>query len=102
SVRLIQMKWNGTVSQFSNLKIASRLTAENAAHAASSSAGRKGQLSRIASRPSPDTRPARPGSLASATGKLVTLTAYRLDQVEAELGPQPPHAHVEYGRASCR
>src|SRR5581483_8794228 len=100
SVKLIQMKWKGTVSQFSNRKIASRLTAENAAHAASSSAGRKGQRSLMTGRPSPDARPARPGSTtgrpASATGKLVALTAHRLDQAEPELGPQPPHAHVDH------
>src|SRR5438046_827980 len=93
SVKLIQMKWNGTVSQPANAKIATRLTAENTAHPASSRAGRNGQLSLMANRPSPPMRPARPPS---AVGKLIALTAYRLDQAEAELGPQAPHAHVDH------
>src|SRR5580704_4827705 len=93
SVKLIQMKWKGTVSQPANAKIAIRLTTENAAHTASSRAGRNGQLSLMANRPSPPMRSARPPS---AVGKLIALTAYRLDQAEAELGPQAPHAHVDH------
>src|SRR6476660_7108610 len=92
-VKLIQMKWKGTVSQPANAKIATRLTAENAAHPASSRAGRNGQLSLMANRPSPPMRSAR---RPSAAGKLIALTAHRLDQAEAELGPQPPHAHVDH------
>src|SRR6516164_8858371 len=92
-VKLIQMKWKGTVSQPANAKIATRLTAEKAAHTASSSAGRNGQLSLTANLPSPEIRSASPPSV---VGKLIALTAHRLDQAEAEFGPQPPHAHVDH------
>ena len=81
-VKLIQMKWKGTVSQPANAKIAIRLMTEKTTHTASSSAGRKGQLSRMANLPSPEIRPAMPPSV---VGELVTFTAYRLDQAEAEL-----------------
>src|SRR5262249_9703860 len=70
-----------------------RLTTENAAHTASSSAGRNGQLSLTANLPSPEIRSARPPSV---VGKLIALTAHCLDQAEAELGAQAPHAHVDY------
>ena len=56
SVKLIQMKWKGMVSQPANAKIAIRLTAEKTAHTASSNAGRKGQLSLMANLPSPEMR----------------------------------------------
>src|SRR5690242_1742465 len=87
------MKWKGTVSQPANAKIATRLTAENATHTASSSAGRNGQLSLTADLPSPEMRSARPPSVVA---KLIALTAYRLDQAEAELGSQAPDAHVDH------
>ena len=84
SVKLIQMKWKGTVSQPATAKIATRLRAENTAQPVSSTAGRNGQLSLTTIPPSPARCPAGP---ASAVAELVTLTAYRLDQAEAELGP---------------
>ena len=84
SVKLIQMKWKGMVSQPATAKIATRLRAENTAQTVSSNAGRNGQLSLTTTPPSPARRPARP---ASAVAELVTLTAHRLDQAEAELGP---------------
>src|SRR5262249_18901540 len=87
------MKWNGTVSQPAKAKMAIRLTAENAAQATSSRTGRNGQLSLMARPPSPVMRSAMPPS---AVGELIALTAHRLDQAEAELGPQPPHAHVDH------
>src|SRR5215469_11539865 len=40
----------------------------------------------------------RPSGTASG-GKLVALTAHRLDQVEAELGAEPAHADVHHVRA---
>src|ERR1035438_6539084 len=86
------MKWKGMVSQPGMAKMATRLIAEKTAHPASSHQGRNGQLSLTAKRPSPNRRPAR---LASVAGKLVALTAHRLDQAEAQLGSQPPHAHVD-------
>ena len=53
SVKLIQMKWKGTVSQPANAKIATRLTAENAAHT--------GVQQRRPERPAePDGEPAEP------------------------------------------
>src|SRR5207342_835494 len=57
---------------------------ENTAQPVSSTAGRNGQLSLTTIPPSPARRPAGP---ASAVAELVTLTAHRLDQAEAELGP---------------
>ena len=93
SVKLIQMKWKGTVSQPANAKIAIRLRTEKTAHTASSNAGLNGQLSLMANLPSPEMRPARPPSV---VGELVTFTAYRLDQAEAELGPQASYAHVDH------
>jgi len=92
-VKLIQMKWKGTVSQPANAKMATRLRAEKTAHAASSSTGRKGQSSLMADQPSPLSRtvnrpsPDGPGSAgpawpASAAGELIAFTAHRLDQVE--------------------
>src|SRR5580704_12758485 len=87
------MKWKGMVSQPANVKIAIRLMTEKAAHAASSRVGRKGQLSLMANLPSPQKRPAMPPSV---VGELVTFTTYRLDQVEAELGPQASYAHVDH------
>jgi hypothetical protein len=43
-VRLIQMKWNGIVSQFENTRMAARFTTENSAQATSTQATRQGQL----------------------------------------------------------
>src|SRR5271167_145913 len=87
------MRWKGMVSQPGNAKIAIRLMTEKTAHAASSKAGLKGQLSLMADLPNPEMRSAKPPSV---VGELVTFTAYRLDQVEAELGPQASYAHVDH------
>src|SRR5580658_8397341 len=95
-------------SQPGKARMATRLIAEKAAQAASSSPGRNGQLTLIANLTSPESRPAAPAATAapavpaapmSGARKLVAFTAHRLDQVEAELGPQPPHAHVDDVRA---
>ena len=87
------MKWKGTVSQPANAKIAIRLMTEKIPHAASSNAWPKGQWSLMANRPSPEMRSARPPSV---VGELVTFTANRLDQAEAELRPQASYAHVDH------
>src|SRR5579862_2385217 len=99
SVKLIQMKWNGIVSQPGNTRIAARLIAEKTAHAASSNPGRKGQLSLTANLPNPDHGLTGAELSGSAPGELISLTAHRLDEAEAELGPQAPHAHVDDVRA---
>src|ERR1035438_5081478 len=72
--------------------MATRLIAQKIAHPASSHPGWNGQLSLMANLASPDRRLAR---LRSVVRELVALTAYRLDQAEAELRAQPPHAHVD-------
>src|SRR5690242_6724809 len=114
------MKWKGTVSQCEKITIAARLTTENAAQATSTQANgqctrgrwtgqrspggrcghrmaaRRGNGSlgeRTASR-SCGARRARPGRCLGS--EPISLTAHRLDQVEAELGPQPPHADVHH------
>src|SRR5271165_7010888 len=84
------MRWKGTVSQPANAKIAIRLMTEKTAHTASSNAGLMADL------PNPEMRSAK---LPSVVGELVTFTADRLDEAEAELGPQASHAHVNHVRA---
>src|SRR5215469_2779097 len=120
SVRLIQMKWNGTVSQREKTTIATRLAMVKAPHATSTQAnghrgagrprgqcsprgqcgpgGRGGQVSPAGTRSVAASWCRRPPGTASG-GKLVALTAHRLDQVEAELGAEPAHADVHHVRA---
>src|ERR1700684_2335418 len=80
-------------SQPGKARMATRLIAEKAAQAASSSPGRNGQLTLRATLTRPESPPA------SVAGELIAFTAHRLDQVEAKLGPQAPHAHVDDVRA---
>src|SRR5262244_1765903 len=54
--------------------------------------GRCGQC-----RPDSQCRMRPPGT--TSGGEPIALTTHRLDQVEAELGAQPPHADVDYVRA---
>src|SRR6516165_480978 len=114
SVRLIQMKWNGTVSQCEKTVIATRLATEKATHAKSTQAnghrsrgpdrgqcspgGRCGQCSLAGTRSVAASWCRRPAGTASG-GKPVALTTHRLDQFEAELGAQPAHADVHHVRA---
>src|ERR1700678_3614890 len=83
-VRLAQMRWNGIVSQPGNMNMKSRLTRAKIHHATSIARGGYGHQKR--------------GSLwvASARHELITLTPHRLDQLEAELGAEPAHAHVDH------
>src|SRR6266516_5163652 len=95
------MKWNGTVSQREKTTMATRLASEKAIHATSSqtngqrSGGRPRGQCRPASRCGQCRRP--PGT--TSGGEPIALTTHRLDQVEAELGAQPPHADVDHSRA---
>src|SRR5215469_9430122 len=122
------MKWNGTVSQREKITIAARLTTEKAAQATSTQANGQWARGRWTGHRSPGGRCGhrmarrRNGSLADRAagpgwavsrgcaarragpgrclgGELISLTAHRLDQVEAELGPEPPHADVHHVRA---
>src|SRR5215470_17831458 len=122
------MKWNGTVSQCEKITIAARLATEKAAHATSTQAngqwtrgrwtghrsagGRCGhRMARwgngsLADRAASPGWAARRGCVARRArpgrclgGEPISLTAHRLDQVEAELGPQPPNADVHHVRA---
>src|SRR6266480_2511103 len=110
------MKWNGTVSQREKTTMATRLASENPTQATSSQAN--GQ--RTGGRPRGHCRPdGWPGQRSPASqcgpasrfgqcrrppgttsgGEPIALTTHRLDQVEAELGAQPPHADVDHVRA---
>src|SRR5580704_18703992 len=100
------MKWNGIVSQSANQKIATRLSAEKTAQPIVSASGLYGQRSaricavawRSWARERVPLPP--PGELTGLPGdKLIALTPHGLDQVEAELGAQPPDAHVHHVRA---
>src|SRR3981081_692989 len=83
------MKWNGMVSQFAKKRIAARFTAEKAPQAMSSGAGRM-------ARQPPDRR--LHASIRPSRRELITLTAHCPDQVEAELGAEPPDAHIDHVR----
>src|SRR5215475_2096051 len=107
------MKWNGTVSQCEKTTIATRLATEKAAHATSTQATGPWNRGRCSGQRSPGGRcgqcicrghggsqpwAACPGGGPSGR-KPVTLTAHRLDQFEAQLGPQPSDAYVHHVRA---
>src|SRR5947208_14244239 len=99
------MKWNGTVSQSRKITIAARLTREKAAQATSTQAirlwwkrgrcsgqrspgGRCGQRMRHGHGDGQVWAGGRVGGRSRC--ELITLTAHRLDQLEAQLGPEPP------------
>src|SRR5215472_18417427 len=114
------MKWNGTVSQCEKITIAARLATEKATHAAStwatgpwdrgqrSPGGRCGQrmyrghggtcAGRICRRGRSQPWAACRGGWPSGC-EPISLTAHRLDQFEAQLGPQPADADVHHVRA---
>src|SRR4051794_12613229 len=74
SAKQIEMTWNGIVSRLGHSAIAATLASRRASQARSSFAGpRRGRLS---------------------GGELISLTPDRLDELIAELGPQPPDAHA--------
>src|SRR6516162_2759653 len=79
------MRWNGTVSHDGQMAIAARFTSRRATQAISSSPRRSWR------------RPCR--GPRSPDRELIPLTSYRLDELVAELRPQPPHAHADDVRA---
>src|ERR1700761_3273053 len=97
---LAQIMWNGMVSQPGNMKMKSRLASAKIVHAVSMTPGGQGQPSRGSQRGNrgrvtacgivPASVPGSPGD------ELIALTPHGLDQVEAELGADPPHAHVPH------
>src|SRR5215470_9884706 len=82
------MKWNGTVSQSRKITIAARLTREKATQATSTQATRPWwKRGRYSGQRSPGGR---------SRCELITLTTHRLDQLEAQLGPEPPDTDVHH------
>src|SRR5436190_16681670 len=81
NVMLTQMKWNGTVSHVANRSMATRFTAANTAHAASS------QFTRFSGH-----------STRSGRIQAVPLAPDRLDHVRAELAAQTSDVDVDHVR----
>src|SRR5215831_1314952 len=80
--------------------MAMRLTAEKAPQITSSASGLNGQRNASSQAGAPDAAGA--ALTAAAPGlrdKLITLTPHGLDQLEAELGTDPPDAHVHHVRS---
>src|SRR5919197_802690 len=108
SVRLIQMKWNGIVSQLGQSAIARRFARANANHATSIALRRKAPLATptigagraLPARPSdaPCWVPALIPSLSSGDEPIAAMPD-RFDRVRAELLAQPPDAHLDDVRA---
>src|ERR671931_162302 len=108
SVRLIQMKWNGIVSQLGQSAIARRFARANANHATSIALRRKAPLATptieagraLPARPSdaPCWGPALMPSLSSGDESIAAMPD-RFDRVRAELLAQPPDAHLDDVRA---
>src|SRR5580700_2865905 len=95
------MKWKGTVSQCEKITIAARLATEKTTQATSTQATRPwwkrarcGQRMRHGHGGGQVWAGCR-GSGASRC-ELITLTAHRLDQLEAQLGPEPPDTYVHH------
>src|ERR1700733_1833901 len=88
------------VSQPGNMKMKSRLARAKTVHTVSITTGGHGQPSLGSQTGSPGTVVAcgtAPASVPGSPGdELIALTPYGLDQVEAELGADPPDAHVHH------
>src|SRR5215469_3832498 len=106
SAKVIQIRWNGTASQCSKIRIPARPRIHSTIQA------RSIQPSQDRSRSKSGTRVCRPcqartlagaasGRLASGS-ESVSCTTYRLDQLEPQLGPQPANADVDYIRARIK
>src|SRR6201996_2598220 len=97
---LAQIMWNGMVSQPGNMKMKSRLASANIVHTVSITPGGQGHPKRGSQRGSRETVNACgtvSDSLSHSLGdELIALTPYGLDQVETELGANPPDAHVHH------
>ena len=77
--------------------MAMRLSAEKTPQITSSATGLNGQRKASSQAGAPEAAGA--ASTAAAAGlrdKLITLTPHGLDQLEAELGTDPPDAHVHH------
>src|SRR5215467_10472399 len=105
------MKWNGTVSQCEKITIAARLVTEKATQATSTQATRPWwKRGRCSGQRSPGGRCGQcmrhghgcgqvwAGCRGSGSSRceLITLTTNRLDQLEAQLGPEPPDTDVHH------
>src|SRR6185437_17111558 len=77
--------------------MAIRLSAEKAAQITSSASGLNGQRSASSQAGAPAAAGATSIAARPALGdELISLTPHGLDQLEAELGTDPPHAHVHH------
>src|SRR5215467_11971858 len=107
------MKWNGTVSQSRKITIAARLTREKATQATSTQATRPWwKRGRCSGQRSPGGRCGQCQCMRHGHGggqvwagcrgsgssrcELTALTAHRLDQLEPQLGPEPPDTNVHH------
>src|SRR5438105_5999317 len=77
---LTQMKWKGTVSHEGTRTIAPRFRTAKTIQAMSSRCSRNGHSSR---------------RLRSGDGDAISLAPDGDDDARAQLGPDPPHAHVD-------
>src|ERR1700761_8594163 len=98
---LAQIMWNGMVSQPGNMKMKSRLASANIVHTVSITPGGQGHPRRDSQRGSREAVNAcgavPDDSLSHSLGdELIALTPHGLDQVEAELGANPPDTHVHH------
>src|ERR1700722_935207 len=101
-VRLIQMKWKGMVSHHGYMTMRSRLIRPKTTQAASTMPLRWARIQR--DKPGSQDAAGSCGvesgrASRSASDELIALTPHGLDQVEAELGAQPPDAGVDDVRA---
>src|SRR5580700_7572914 len=117
SANAIQIRWNGIASHRSKMTIPARPRIQSTIQAMSS---HPAQLSRppasaagagntaaaalssppsVARRSGPAVPLARWPTLARSGSEPITRTAHRFDQVEPELGPQPPDADVHHIRS---
>src|SRR5258708_15143601 len=77
--------------------MASRLRGEKAAQSTSSASKLKGQRSASSHAGTPDAAGASSTAAGPVLGdELIALTPHGLDQLEAELGTDPLHAHVHH------
>src|ERR1700757_3006574 len=94
---LAQIMWNGMVSQPGNMKMKSRLASANIVHTVSITPGGQGHPKRGSREALNACGTVSDDSLSHSLGdELIALTPHGLDQVEAELGANPPDAHVHH------
>src|SRR5690242_3393529 len=76
--------------------MAIRLSAEKAAQITSSASGLNGQRSASSHAGGPAVGATSIAAMPALGDELISLTSHSLDQLEAELGTDPPHAHVHH------